>query len=531
MIVSCERCGARYKLDDSKVTERGAKITCPRCRHIFVVYPENVAKPATAAPSAPTPSPAAAPPPAAEKKVSAENLNFRDVGIPSWKVKVKIGLIYDFGDIKTLRKYLQEGRVTSEDVISHDGKNWKSIGEIPDLDAYFVMVYEDAKRVRYERSKNMFDDEDPTHIVGMGSLGSNMAAQALRNVSGPAGGGSSGSSGSSGSVVGPDNNADDLAAAMAAAMDAEDGGGSPGNDNPATGPQFADPFAAMRSKQRERVQTRRAPTRPTPGRAPTRPGTGRVPTRAQTQATTKASGGGSMMRSLPLVAALLLLVGGGIWYVTQDGDSAEPTASAAGPNKGVPKAAHQDNRVDLRKKLEETLDDIPQAPLDDEEEDEIDVTTLTPVVPAEFRDKQPTQPANEGFSTASNNPPPQTTGGADVSVTQNTPQSNINAGMQFMNAGDYSSAIRAFQAALSMAPGDPQASYYLGFCLYMSGSGDAAEQPLLAGQSASTQAYKYLGHIYRDRGDSAGARGYYQQYLATSPSDAAAIQAELDRLG
>ena len=180
MIVSCERCGARYKLDDSKVTERGAKITCPRCRHIFIVYPGNKAAESSPPAATSAPRPAAKSPP--KQKISAENLNFRDVGIASWKVRVKIGLIYDFGDIKTLRKYLAEGRVTSEDVISHDGKTWKPIGEIPDLDAYFVEVYEEAKRIRDERSKNMFDEEDPTHIVGMGSIGSNLGAQALRNI-------------------------------------------------------------------------------------------------------------------------------------------------------------------------------------------------------------------------------------------------------------------------------------------------------------------------------------------------------------
>ena len=44
MIVTCDHCGARYKLDESRISGRGAKITCPRCKHVFVVYREQEAE-------------------------------------------------------------------------------------------------------------------------------------------------------------------------------------------------------------------------------------------------------------------------------------------------------------------------------------------------------------------------------------------------------------------------------------------------------------------------------------------------------
>ena len=75
---------------------------------------------------------------------SASELDFRKVGINAWKVRVKIGLIYDFSDIKTLRKYISDGRVTNEDVISHNGNDWTTLGDIPDLDAHFIDVYRHA---------------------------------------------------------------------------------------------------------------------------------------------------------------------------------------------------------------------------------------------------------------------------------------------------------------------------------------------------------------------------------------------------
>ena len=133
MQVSCESCGARYELDDSRFSGRGARITCPRCQHVFVVYREekeeadiSEAETATAT---------------EQKTYHVDDLDFRKVGIQAWKVKVKIGLVYDFSDYKTLAKYITDGRVTTADKISHDGKDWIEIGSIPDLAQHFVDVY------------------------------------------------------------------------------------------------------------------------------------------------------------------------------------------------------------------------------------------------------------------------------------------------------------------------------------------------------------------------------------------------------
>lgn len=37
MIVQCELCSTRFKLDDSKVREEGVRVRCSKCRHIFIV--------------------------------------------------------------------------------------------------------------------------------------------------------------------------------------------------------------------------------------------------------------------------------------------------------------------------------------------------------------------------------------------------------------------------------------------------------------------------------------------------------------
>lgn len=37
MIVECEECQAKFKLDDAKVPEKGIKVRCSKCKHVFVV--------------------------------------------------------------------------------------------------------------------------------------------------------------------------------------------------------------------------------------------------------------------------------------------------------------------------------------------------------------------------------------------------------------------------------------------------------------------------------------------------------------
>jgi predicted Zn finger-like uncharacterized protein len=40
MVIQCDQCNAKFKLDDSKVSEKGTKVRCSKCKHIFVVQKE-----------------------------------------------------------------------------------------------------------------------------------------------------------------------------------------------------------------------------------------------------------------------------------------------------------------------------------------------------------------------------------------------------------------------------------------------------------------------------------------------------------
>lgn len=40
MIVRCDQCSTKFRLDDAKVKDNGVKVRCSKCKHVFVVYKE-----------------------------------------------------------------------------------------------------------------------------------------------------------------------------------------------------------------------------------------------------------------------------------------------------------------------------------------------------------------------------------------------------------------------------------------------------------------------------------------------------------
>ena len=532
MIVTCEKCSARYKLDDAKVTSRGAKITCPRCRHVFVIFreeeqaaapkrPEVLPSPAT---TVATPRQAAAPiaasaatarPPAPPSTLpptrDVHGLDFRKVGIASWKVKVRIGLIYDFSDYKTLRKYIQDGRVTAADLLSHDGKTWKPIGDIPDLERYFIDVYEmaEAQRAAAEQAHtaeaNPFGDESPTNVVGMndvaaGNLAFNLAQDEIDAIrSGPGGGRSATAS------LPPRN-------APVGANRTQPPSGSSPRTLPPSGPA-----------------TRTLPGLDEPRRSGrTLPPTGPGRTVAPGPAKPALTPGG--------IAGVVLILGaiGGWAYLnffsTPDGSSdpgpADPGPAVAAPAADPVPPPAEDIREKVREELQRELEQGADEP--------------APVVE---RDQQliPVKPKNLGTNTNRNVPLSSGTAGASTGAATNAPPSNAAApasardhadvGDDAWRRGDYSSAVSAYKEAVRLEPGSATYLGKLGRAQYKAGDKGGATQSLSSAlRGGYKEADKWLGHIARDQGDVAGATGHYNDYLKTSPSDAAEIQRELDQL-
>ena len=94
MIVTCERCSARYKLDDNKIKGRGARITCPKCQHVFVVYRRGAEAEATSG------APAASSNPLAQDQESDSGGDFIPL-FPDHKGKVitKRGVVSSLEDV------------------------------------------------------------------------------------------------------------------------------------------------------------------------------------------------------------------------------------------------------------------------------------------------------------------------------------------------------------------------------------------------------------------------------------------------
>ena len=80
MIVSCPNCSTKFRLDDSKITEKGVKVRCSKCKHIFNVT-KNDAIPDgddTMIASPPEPSPPPTPAPSPEPEPKEDTFDFKE---------------------------------------------------------------------------------------------------------------------------------------------------------------------------------------------------------------------------------------------------------------------------------------------------------------------------------------------------------------------------------------------------------------------------------------------------------------------
>lgn len=534
MIVTCESCKSRYKLDDSKISGRGAKITCPKCRHVFVVYPEAAEVPPAREPapppspewedeeptrigmvasgggrvptggglgaSVPPPSPGAKPPPPmllqsappgmngaapranptlafpvdepvrpvfspppppagltsmlpGEAAGRAAALDFRKVGVPTWKVKVRIGLVYDFSDIKTLRKYITDGRVTPADVISYDGRTWKPIGEIPDLDLFFVETYELLARQRAEA---------PLEATTTPPRPTVEAPRAPAPV--------------------PDS-------------------------------LGRDPFEEIRKNQRAAAaaQPRRTTaTVPVPAAQP--PGASR----------------GAYL----LVAVLVVVLLAGAWWVYQGQGMAEATATPTrAPAPATPAAPEPDRRKEIQDQLALALEEVDEPPAA--------ATAAAPyeLVPVGPRGASPTADGAVPMSatkSAGSQAPERPSGvvTAPSTIQKDTTAADHEAiGDAAARSGDWAGAVRAYENAVALEPTSGRLLKRLGEAQYRSGNVDAAQATLQQAQRRGQKdALKLLAQIARDQGDTSQATYLYQQYLAGDPKDAAEIERILAEL-
>ena len=535
MVVTCEHCGARYRLDQARIQGKGARITCPRCRHVFVVYQSKQGDVATEAV-------------ADERPSDVHKLDFKSVGIANWKVKTAIGLVYDFSDYKTLRKYLKEGRVSPTDQLSHDGETWTEIKAISDLEVHFIDAYVAARAGKKQEAKQQVAAEDAAQAsVDAGAIADGLLDKLTTSEVDPELPAEEEKESESSHPAGPsaDDIADELLAAVEAAS-SEDGEGidldmdsileaataavsqepAPaaarrGRENEAvekvakTGNeggnphQFVDPFEAL--KQARKAQG-----------SGTRKGSSKKrAARAAEEAKTKQN------RQLIFVGLLVAAAAAYFFVAPPEDPQTQPRQKAAKVQKekaqeeAIEKRkaeARAEMQAKLNKQLEEVkVEDMEAFTVDEEEQ-------LIVRVPEEFRKgakgKAAIRPPglNGAPSTATPNAP-------DASTRSMSLNDHVRAGDSAASAKQWSSAASAYQKALAMQPASGQIRARYGNALFKQGDMDGAEVELRQALSqGAAVAHKYLGHMAREQGDISGANSHYQDYLRSNPPDARAIR-------
>jgi len=543
MVVTCEHCGARYRLDQERIQGRGARITCPRCRHVFVVYQSEEGGVATEAV-------------VDERPADVHSLDFKSVGIGNWKVKTGIGLVYDFSDYKTLRKYLKEGRVSSSDTLSHDGEQWTEIKEIGDLETHFIDTYVQARSALKEDAQTEVAAETAAkESVDAGEIADGILDQLTTSEVDAESGIDIVVEDEEEAEPEEESSGDDiadqlLAAVEAASADGEDGeeidldmdslleaataavsqekppaGARRGRENKAvekvakTGSddlnphQFVDPFEAL--KQARQSQ----------GASPRRRGPSKRAVKEAEEAKTKQN------RKLILGGLFVAAISAFLFVGTEE----EAVVKTPVPSATVQKKKAQDEAIEKRKaearaemqaKLNKQLEEVE---VEDMEAFTVEEEQLIVRVPEEFRTgakgKMPIRPPGAaGVS-------PSIPGSGAVTQRAMSLADHVSAGDAAARSKQWDVASSAFEQALAMQPQNGRIRARYGNALFKRGDMNGAEVEL---RQALTQgaavAHKYLGHMAREQGDISGANTHYQAYLGSSPPDARAIKLVIETM-
>ena len=535
MVVTCEHCGARYRLDPGRIEGRGARITCPRCRHVFVVYQDGASE---AAPEAAAP--------VVERPTDVHSLDFKSVGISTWKVKTGIGLVYDFSDYKTLRKYLKEGRVSTDDTLSHDGEDWTVIGDISDLESHFIDAYVAAHSgmAKADAEAALEADSEPALEVDAESIADEMLNR-LTTAEEP----KAAVQESSAVEIG-----DQLLAAVEAATqeDADDEGGidldmdslleeasasmeqerkpssarrgaeqkavesvaktGKDDENPH---QFVDPFEALKQSRQQRTSTRT-----------------RRKSKKQAAAEAEAS---TKQRKQLIMAALLLCAAGAYFGINALPDEGPSEAQVRATKKQAESAQQEEAQKKRSEELRARMQENINKTLKDVKVEEINAFTveedqLIVKVPDEF--KKGGKASNPMLPPSGYEPPPtDPVASGDVTQRALSAEDHIAMGEAAMRAKKWSNASSAFRAALELQPSNHGLRARLGFVLFKKGDMDTAEMQLRQASAAgAVAASKYLGHMAREQGDISGANSHYQAYLRSNPADAKAIEIMIQQM-
>ena len=544
--VQCEKCGTKYKLDESRVKGRGARITCPTCQHVFVVYREALVPPdydedepvtiaggaaydpavlaamarssgeATtqpstspdlkpripsgpfvppgvtsrsadvsrpAAPPAPVPSTPAAPAAPVddfERPRSVDGLNWREVGLVAFKVKVAIGLVYDFSDVGTLKKYLADKKVQSTDKLSMDGRTWIGLNEIPDLDTWFINQWVELRR----------------KMGKPGGKASNSPA-----TSAPTGGASSPSWTSSAlglSPAPPQRRGEDLVS-TSSMVQLEDHGSRKSTESALN--LGADLF--------DGVTDEGEPATPSPQQVSRAPVVApEVPRAPVVKAAVAAPAARPMTGQERVILMVLVVVALALGGAVMAGTGRTSVTSVAAKS-GVASV-----RTEAKLFYPRSLAGVPAL---EEGASPGEVEKVAAVAPAVNTPREDVAGENSRPKVAS----PQSKTQGVTRVAESSAQDFIDLGDASMSSKDYAGAASAYRQAVGMKPGNGSWQARLGHAMLLNGQAKEAIGPLKqAVKLAPKQAdpWRWLGDAYTRAGQAAEAKAAYKKYLDLAPS-------------
>jgi len=548
MQVACEHCSAEYEVEESEISGRGVRITCPSCSHVFVVYHtpqepsfemdieielddngelsmdldamlnsiideteagtdkakevegseskkesgeeldfevdvefdnvqfENIESDkaqgdVVAAQNVPVQSELAADSgnetsvnqegsavdgvleqqPDTNKthddllqKVTAEqiasmdvhSLNFASVGIKSWKVKKPIGLMFEYSDYKTFQKSLNDGRISSGDQISPDGKEWTPMSDIEDFEVFFCKTYAEFEQ------KEVVPEVKTVKEKVIPSLGGT----------------------------------NELASALAAAQ--------------------------AEVEQANKPQTVRKSTPKRPNRKPQSKSSPPQPDQTKSSGLLVNAGIG-----LAVIIGVVLLFGGDDEVVVNNPTA--PTKVVTDIKNEKNSSVEDESLKALREELRRDAAKIEAEQAPEPEPSSEEEPQLIAKVPEEILAQQ--RALKEGKA---------------ATPVKKTVDHALE-GQQALQAQQWAKAIQSFTAAFQTNP-NPEFLASVGFAQFKSGQLSSAKKTLMqASKKNSVTANKWLGYVLREEGDIAGSNQYFNQYLQSNPSDAALIKQEM----
>lgn len=149
MITHCPHCHTEFTLEDSDVPAGGLSIQCASCKQIFGVLasivPVGSASPPPPEPSAP--SPTAARPAEGDyfPKIQASPSAPAAPSVPPlppglMHVRRESGELLSLNGLTTLKRWVTEGRVERDDLLTQDGVTWQRLGNMRPLIPLFTSV-------------------------------------------------------------------------------------------------------------------------------------------------------------------------------------------------------------------------------------------------------------------------------------------------------------------------------------------------------------------------------------------------------